>query len=46
MTLSKVVSSQQDDAGKTRGSSLFGRKQGEKNLHYQYHGKQPDDAAD
>ena len=45
MTLSKVVSSQQDDVGKTRGSSLFGREQGEKNLQYQYNGQQPDDAA-
>ena len=45
MTLSKVVSSHQADAGKTRGFSLFGREQGEKNLQYQYNGQQPDDAA-
>ena len=45
MTLSKVVSSQQADAGKTRGSSLFGREQGEKNLQDQYNSQQADDAA-
>jgi len=45
MTLSKIVSGQQADAGKTRGSSLFGREQGKKNLQYQYNGQQPDDTA-
>jgi hypothetical protein len=45
MNLRKFCSSQQAAAGKTKGSSLFGREQGEKNLQYQYNGQQPDDAA-
>lgn len=45
MTLSKIVSSQQADEGKPRGSSLFGREQGKKNLQYKYNGQQPDDTA-
>ena len=45
MTLRKFYSRQQADAGKKRGSSLFGREQGEKNLQYQYNSQQPDDAA-
>ena len=45
MTLRKFYSRQLADAGKKRGSSLFGREQGEKNLQYQYNSQQPDDAA-
>jgi hypothetical protein len=45
MNLRKFCSSQQAAAGKTRGSSLFGREQGEKNLQYQYNRQQPDDAT-
>lgn len=45
MTLRKLYSRQQADAGKKRGSPLFGREQGEKNLQDQYNGQQADDAA-
>ena len=45
MTRRKLYSRQQADAGKKRGSPLFGREQGEKNLQDQYNGQQADDAA-
>lgn len=45
MNQRKFCSRQQAAAGKTGGSSLFGREQGEKNLQYQYNRQQPDQAA-
>ncbi len=45
MNQRKFCSRQQAAAGKTGGSSLFGREQGEKNLQYQYNRQQPDEAA-